>query len=162
VGDQLRWFFVDPDGVITTSKAAWICLHNTEGKPFRLQGRVWLAGPFQEMLFPGDLPDGFALFVREWDGLQRYSLTSRGADVKRRLYRGEKLTDIVNITRFDEPTLGKWTPFNLDANWDRILFSFADQSVTMEGPLDMDGANKIAIAPGTRLRDLRIEVFETP
>lgn len=156
MGDQLQAFAVDPDGVISSPEPAWISLYYTEGKPFRLSGEVWLGGKSEKLLFPGDLPDGFALFIREWDGMQRYSFTSRGASVKRRKHRGEREEGIVSVARFEEPRLGRWTPFTFEANWDEIRFSFGGALAVIEGPLDMDGANKIVIAPGTKLRKLRL------
>ena len=162
VGDQFRFFFIDPEGTVTTSKPQWISLYNTEGKLFRLHGQVWLGGRCEALLFPGDLPDGFALFLREWDGTQRYSLTSRGAEVKRRLYHGKPSTELTNVTRFVQPSLGNWIAFYIDVSWDRIVFFLGDQAAVIDGPLDMDGANKIAIAPNTKLKDLRLEIFDRP
>ncbi|MFO1500667.1 MAG: hypothetical protein U1G07_20165 [Verrucomicrobiota bacterium] len=162
VGSQARFFFVDPDGVLSSPKPQWISLHHTEGRPFRLHGQVWLGGMYDKMLFPDDLPDGFALFIREWDGLHRYALTSRGTDVKRRLANGVTAMDTVAINRFEQPTLRQWLPFHVEVNWNEIVFVFAGRRSVVEGPLDMDGANKIAIAPGTKLRQLRLELFEGP
>lgn len=159
VGDQLEAFSVDPNGVISSSKPAWIMLYYTENKPFRLSGEVWLGGRSDTLLHPKDLPDGFALFLREWGGKQRYGLTSRGTRVKRRLYSGERQSQIANVARFDEKRLGRWIPFKVTANWDAITFSFGEETVTVDGPLDMDGANKIVVAPGTKLRHLRLGVF---
>src|SRR5579863_9915754 len=74
VGEQLRAFAVEPDGTVVATRDAWINLYYTEGAPFRLSGKVWLGGPSKTLEFPKDLPDGFALFLREWDSLHRYSL----------------------------------------------------------------------------------------
>ena len=160
VGDQLQAFAIDPDGIISSSKPAWLSLYYTENKPFRLSGEVWLGGASDELLFPGDLPDGFALFIREWDGLRRYRLTSRGARVKRRMYRGGKQPGIFQIANFEEKSLRKWIPFTVVANWDAIRFTFGNETITLEGPLDMAGANKIVIVPGTKLRNLRLGVLK--
>ena len=80
--------------------------------------------------------------------------------VKRRLYQGTKQEGIVPVARLEESHLGQWISFKIIANWDKIRFSFGDHTATIEGPLDLDGANKIAIAPGTRLRKLRLGVFD--
>jgi hypothetical protein len=159
IGNQAQGFFIDPDGAITSSKPQWLSLYFTEGQSFRLHGEVWLGGPSRAMAHPEDLPDGFALFIREWDGTQRYAFTSRGIDVKRRMVQGAPADGIVNVSRWDEPGVGKWIPFYIDVAWDRIAFFFGSQAGSVKGPLDVDGANKIAIAPGTKLRDLRLEIF---
>ena len=90
--------------------------------------------------------------------MHRYALTSSGARVKRRRYRGDKQSGIVNVDRFDEDYLDRWVQFTVIANANEIRFSFGHETVTIEGPLEMDGANKIVIAPGTKLRNLRLDV----
>ena len=62
VGDQLQAFTIDADGIISSPKPAWINLYYTENKPFRLSGAVWLGGEADALLFPGDIPNGFALY----------------------------------------------------------------------------------------------------
>lgn len=159
VGDQLTSFAIAPDGSLSTPRPAWISLYYTENKPFELSGEVWLGGADEAMMNSGDLPDGFALFLREWDGMRRYSLTSRGADVKRRLQAGEQQTGITHAVTFEPARSGRWIPFQVSSNWNETRFKFGRQTATLEGPLDMDGANKIAIAPGTKLRNLRLALF---
>ena len=84
VGDQLQQFKVEADGVVTSTDDSWISLNNTIGKGFRLSGEVWLAGPSTTMDYPEDTPDGFAVYLREWDGMHRYAATTRSMQVKRR------------------------------------------------------------------------------
>lgn len=162
LGDQMRFFFVDPEGVITAAKPEWLSLHDTEGKPFRIHGQVWLPAPVEGRISRPDLPEGFALFIREWDSARRYCLTSRGAQVQGRCLGDEPAGGTVQAAQFRPPTAGTWTPFYAEVNWDRITYVFGAEAAILNGPLDVDGANKIAIAPGTRLRDLRLELFDQP
>lgn len=162
LGHQTRLFHLDPDGVLSAPEPRWLSLYYTEGKPFRLSGQVWLGGASEARLVAEGLPDGFALFIREWDGLQRYALTSREITVKRRRHRGQPVADLVTVAEWQEPPRSQWIPFYLDVNWDRIVFCFGSQAAVIQGPLDVDGANKIAIAPGTRLRQLRLELSDVP
>jgi hypothetical protein len=113
------------------------------------------------MLFPGDLPDGFALFLREWDGVQRYQLDSRRMMVKRRLLNGHPVSDIQTIVEFSPPPLGEWAPFHVRLSRDVIEYSFAGVVSRLVGPVDIDGANKLTIAPGTRIKNLRLSIDGT-
>jgi len=89
------------------SHDAWINLYYTEGKPFKLSGEVWLGGESATLDHPRDLPDGFALFIREWDSLHRYALTSRAMTVKRRLHDNVRERKIVHVHSFPNAELDR-------------------------------------------------------
>jgi hypothetical protein len=136
-------------------------LYYTEGRPFKLTGQVWLGGVSKTLSHRGDLPDGFALFVREWDSLHRYSLTSRNMTIKRRNYDGIKAKKIVNSVSFEKPATNEWMPFALEVSAEQLKFEIGTNGGVISGPLDMDGANKIVMAPGTKIKDVRLEILET-
>jgi hypothetical protein len=159
VGDQLQQFKVEADGVLTSTNDSWVSLNNTVGKDFRLSGEVWLAGPSTTMDFPEDTPDGFAVYLREWDGLHRYAATTRSILVKRRNWSVGKAEGISEVTQFQEPPLQTWIPFAVEASSEQIVFRVGNQSGTIPGPLDLDGANKIALAPGTKVRNVSVQVL---
>lgn len=156
VGPQLRFFDRSEAGVLSVTRPSWIYLYWTEGRDFMVSGEVRLGGEYKEMEFPEDLPDGFALFVREWDGMHRYQLDSRRVIAKRRLLNGSRLPEIEEAACLGEPVRDRWVPFQAHVSQSSIHFRFGESSVVVEGPLDSDGANKIAIAPGTKLRNLRL------
>lgn len=156
VGHQLELFDMSEPCVLSTKKPAWISLYRTEGRDFTLTGEVNLGGASDKMLYPGDLPDGFALFLREWDSVQRYQLDSRKLTVKRRLLHGQPTSEIIPIVEFAPARREEWTPFHVRVSESMIEYSFAGNVARLPGPLDTDGANKLAIAPGTRLRNLRL------
>jgi hypothetical protein len=162
IGHQLDAFTVSDDGVIEASKPSWISLYRTEGRDFTLTGEVRLGGQDSTMLFPDDLPDGFALFLREWDGVQRYQLDSRRIVAKRRMLQGRRFQDIEVLEGFSEPQEQEWISFRVSASRDGVEYVFGSYSGHIEGPLDTNGANKIAIAPGTQLRNLRLSVRRPP
>ena len=115
-----------------------------------------MGGADDGMLYPGDLPEGFALFLREWDGLHRYQLNSRNVTLKRRLLHGQPTSNIIPLVEVAPNTREGWIPFRVRVSERMIEYSFAGTTTRIPGPLDTDGANKIAIAPGTRLRNLRL------
>ena len=163
VGDQLKLFDVDAEGAIGTSKDAWLSLHNTECKAFRLTGQVWAGGPSPTLAYPEDLPDGFALYIREWDGLHRYAATTQSILVKRRRWAGNpQENDIVEVAHFQEPPQAAWIPFSLEVTADRISFQIGTQTGVIAGPLDSDGANKIALAPGSKVKDVTVQILPGP
>jgi hypothetical protein len=162
VGDQLQAFQSGADGAIVASHDAWINLYYTEGKPFKLSGEVWLGGESATLDHPRDLPDGFALFIREWDSLHRYALTSRAMTVKRRLHDNVRERKIVHVHSFPNAELGRWIPFSLEATASRITYKFGDETGVIEGPLSMDGANKIEMAAGTKIKNVELEVLNSP
>jgi hypothetical protein len=159
VGDQLQHFQVDAQGAISSTNDAWISLHNTEGKAFRLSGQVLLGGPSPTLEFPEDAPDGFGLFLREWDSLHRYQVSTRLLRVKRRSWSNGKEQDIVEPVQFQESPQGQWLPFVVEASAQQIAFQVGTQTGTLPGPLDMDGANKIALAPGTKVKDVQVQIL---
>jgi len=161
VGNQLQFFNRAEPGVLSIEKPGWLYLYWTEGRDFTLAGEVRLGGAFGDMTFSGDLPDGFALFLREWDGIHRYQLDSRRVLAKRRLLKGARIENIQQVNEFVEPAKNQWIPFHVNASQSGIHFRFGESTAFLEGPLDVDGANKIAIAPGTKLRNLRL-AFGTP
>lgn len=161
VGNQLRFFTVDQDGVISTTNTASFSLYYTEGEPFRLSGELWLSDA-SERARVADLPDGFALFIREWDSLHRYSLRTRSMEVKRRLRGGVPENGIVQAVSFQPPVFGAWIPFSAEVSAEQISFQIGEQSGVIPGPLDVDGANKVALTPGTKLKNLRLEMLEAP
>ena len=159
VGEQLRFLRLDPDGVWSATNIVCINLYHTEGRAFRLRGEVRLAPPGE---FPahGDYPDGFALFFREWDSLHRYSLRTRGVEVKRRRTGNGNERAIVQAATFGPPQFHTWLPFSAEVSQEKILFSLGNQSGVLPGPLDLDGANKIGQTPGTMLRQVELEILD--
>ena len=161
LGNQLQFFARSEPGVLSVEKPSWLYLYWTEGRDFTLSGEVRLGGGYGDMSFSSDLPDGFALFLREWDGMHRYQLDSRRALAKRRLLKGARIETAQQIGDFGEPAKNQWLSFKVHISQSAIHFTFGQSTASIEGPLDIDGANKIAIAPGTKLRNLRL-AFETP
>jgi len=159
LGDQLQQFKVDTDGSVTSTNNSWISLNSTIGKNFRLSGEVWLAGASTTMDYPEDTPDGFAVYLREWDGMHRYAATTRSIVVKRRNWSVGKAEGISEVTHFQEPPLQTWIPFTVEATSEQIVFRVGNQSGTIPGPLDLDGANKIALTPGTKIRSVSVQVL---
>jgi hypothetical protein len=162
VGRQLDSFDRAEPGVLRALKPSWINLYWTESRDFILSGEVNLGGEYSPMLFPGDLPDGFALFLREWDGVQRYQVDSRRVLVKRRLHKGRATGGIETVDELAPSPKGQWLSFRVNVSQGGIQFQFGQSSATLDGPLDIDGANKILIAPGTRLRNLRLSFDSEP
>ncbi len=160
VGDQLKQFEVEADGAIGATKDSWIGLNSTMGQGFIVTGQVWLGGPSRTLEYPEDTPDGFAIYIREWDGLHRYSVTSRYMQVKRRKWSGGLPEDgILHVIQFTEPPLGTWLPFRLEATQQQILFQIGNQQGRITGPLELDGANKIALVPGSKVKDVSVEIL---
>jgi hypothetical protein len=159
LGDQLQFFVEEGNGVLSVTNPAFLTLYHTEGKAFRLAGEVWLGESEGRPGIP-DLPDGFALFLREWDSLHRYSLRTRSIEVKRRQREGLLENGIKQVVSFRRPDFGAWIPFSANVSAEQISFQIGDQSGVIGGPLDVDGANKLALAPGTKLKNLRLEIFD--
>jgi hypothetical protein len=90
--------------------------------------------------------------------MHRYQLDSRGVTVKRRLFHGQPASGIISVVQFAPSPNDGWIPFHVRASDSAIEYWFAGHIARLPGPLDTDGANKIAIAPGTRLRNLRLLV----
>jgi hypothetical protein len=63
---------------------------------------------------------------------------------------------------FVPPGRGSWLPFAADVSAAGISFQVGGQSGEIKGPLDTDGVNRIALAPGARLKDLRVEIRDSP
>lgn len=161
VGEQLRFLRLDPDGVLSATNIVCINLYYTEGRTFRLRGEVRLAPPGERPAAHGDYPDGFALFFREWDSLHRYSLRTRGVEVKRRQTGGNaNERNIVQAASFGPPPFNTWLPFAAEVSREKITFRIGNESGELPGPLDLDGANKIGLTPGTMLRQLVLEILD--
>ncbi len=157
-GHQMDFFKVSTDGSFGCDKPAWINLYHTEDKSFRISGEVMLAegtGPWAHT----DSPDGFAIFLREFSSLRRYNANSRGMRVKRRLLEGEMLDRFARPFEFKPLQHGKWYTFSAEARPDLISFSLGGQMGMIRGPLETDGANKILLTPGAKLRNLKLTVF---
>jgi hypothetical protein len=160
LGEQLQFFVEEGNGVLSVTNPAFLTLYHTEGKAFQLAGEVWLGESEGRAPIP-DLPDGFALFIREWDSLHRYSLRTRSMEVKRRQREGLLENGIKQVVSFRRPDFGAWIPFTANVSAEQISFQIGDQSGVIGGPLDMDGANKVARAPGTKLKNLRLEILDS-
>lgn len=157
-GHQLESFRKGSDGALTCSEPAWINLYRTEGKSFRLSGEVMLAPKG----FPGglsDAPQGFALFLREFDSLHRYNANSVGMRVKRRLLEGEKIQQFARPFVFKTLERGTWHRFAAEVHPNLISFSLGNQIGMIRGPLAIDGANKIVLSPGAKLRGLQLKIL---
>ena len=146
--------------MLSVTNPAFLTLYHTEGRAFQLAGEVWLGRAEGEAPIP-DLPDGFALFIREWDSLHRYSLRTRSMEVKRRQWEGSLENGIKQVVSFRPLGFGAWIPFTAKVSAEQISFQIGDQFGVIQGPLDVDGANKVALAPGTKLKDLRLEIFDS-
>jgi hypothetical protein len=156
VGHQLRFFIQDEDGSLCASKPCWINLYYTEGRSFKLGGQVLLI----EESFEENQPHGFALYLREYDSAHRYEVTCLGMGVKRRLVEGGASEGLVCPIKFERLTPGTWHDFSVEISQKSIAVRFGNQSGVVDGPLDIDGANKIALSPGAKLRDLRITLLD--
>lgn len=158
VGDQLD-VFTREGNLLTAKKAGFISLYLTEGKPFRLTGEVWLGGPSAELPNPADLPEGFTLWIRELDGLHRYSMNNRSLVIKRRPHDGKEEAKIVPVALFPDAPLGAWLTFSVEATAEQITFQFGKESGVIRKPA-LNGANRLALAPGSKLRDVRLALLD--
>ncbi len=136
-----------------------INLDQTTGKSFRLSGEVWLDGPVPGSKHPGDCPQGFSLYLREVDGLHRYEANSNLIRDKRRYLAGNPLTKIENVATLPAASLHQWIAFSVVATEDKISFTFGKSSVDFLGPLAMNGKNEIALAIGTKLRNIQLDIL---
>ena len=91
--------------------------------------------------------------------MHRYAATTRAILVKRRNWSVGKAEGISEVTQFQEPPLQTWIPFVVEATSEQIVFRVGNQSGTILGPLDVDGANKIALAPGTKVRNVSVQIL---
>jgi hypothetical protein len=160
VGNQLKSFQVDADGVVSTTEDRELTLNTTQGKSFKLSGQVWLGGPSSTSTrAPSDYADGFALVIRQLNGTHRYELTSHGILVKRLKVNGtldDKIDQLVNL---QTPTLNEWTPFSAEVTPDQITFMFGGQHAVIPGPVDTAGTNYISLSAGSKLRYLQLELL---
>jgi len=53
-------------------------------------------------------------------------------------------------------------PFSLEATASRITYKFGAETGVIDGPLSMDGANKIEMAAGTRIKNVELDVLSSP
>lgn len=156
VGHQFRFFTQEKDGSFSVTKPSWINLYYTEGRSFRLTGQVLLAHESLEE----DQPHGFALFLREFDSRHRYEASSSGIRLKRRLIEGSSREEFGLPFECEGIGLEAWHSFSVEVGLGSIVVKFGDQTATVTGPLDSEGANKIALCPGARLNDLRITLLD--
>ncbi len=170
--DKLSWLFKSPEkpkakfilgrtplDVFVASSDLTINLAESAGKSFKLTGEVWLSGPSLTSTARDDRPDGFHLYLREFDSLHRYEACSRFLRDKRRPMGGTHPTDIVPVSTFSGFPLHQWLPFSLVATPGKITFTFGQSSGEIPGPLEMDGTNSIGLALGTKLRNVQLEVL---
>ncbi len=148
-----------PTGEYVAPKDLTIKLADTDDKSFKLRGEVWLDGPSPTLKYPGDEPAGFALFLREVEGLQRYEANSSFMRAKRRLLRGLPQTKIVHVATLPDFPLHTWIPFSLMATGKNISFSFGGFDGEIPGPLDTDGINEIALVAGTKIRNVQVDIL---
>jgi hypothetical protein len=161
VGDQLEAFDVSEEGEISTPHPRRrIALSGTEERDFFIRGEVFLGGTYTNMRYPEDYASGFTFFVREIHSRHRYELNPTRIRNKRRLQEGEPLHRIRTVFRFDEPVLEEWTPFAALVTADRLVFQIGDQVGRVAGPVDVDGRNLIGIAPGSKIRNVRLALVE--
>ena len=149
-----------PSGAYVAPRDLNIKLNQTQGKSFELSGEVWLNGPSLSARYPGDAPAGFALFLREMDGLHRYEANSDLLRAKRRSLGGSLLTNITPVARMPDYPLHQWISFTLLANQDRIVFIFGGHEAEIRGPLDTDGANEVSLVAGSMLRNIQLKVLD--
>lgn len=105
-----------------------------------------------------DLPDGFSIWLRELDGLHRYSLNNRSLNIKRRPHDGQEETKIVTAATFPQAQLGVWLPFSIEATATQLTCKFDKLFVNVAKPA-MDGANRLALASGSKLREVRVTLL---
>jgi hypothetical protein len=156
VGHQLRFFMHDADGSLSASKSSWINLYYTEGRSFRIGGQVLLS----EESLDENSPHGFALYLREYDSSHRYEAACLGLRVKSRLIEGKASEELVFPFRFEPLAPGTWSDFSVEISQRSVAVRFGKQAGHVDGPLDIDGANKIALSPGAKLRDLWITLLD--
>lgn len=156
VGHQFRFFTQEKDGSLSVTKPSWINLYYTEGRSFRLTGQVLLT----HESIAEDQPHGFALFLREFDSGHRYEASCSGIRLKRRLIEGSGREEFVLPFEFAGIGLEAWHSFSVEVGPGSIVVKFGDQTATVTGPLDCEGANKIALCPGAKLNDLRITLLD--
>ncbi|MEX2673358.1 MAG: hypothetical protein WD294_14750 [Phycisphaeraceae bacterium] len=158
VGDQLEALRVTSSGQISTNKPTHIELRQTEGHDFVLRGEVRLGGLYEELRYPGDYGHGLGFFLREPDNRRRYEANSLWLRNKRRLGGGEEVGGILKLREFEKPPFNQWVSFALKVTGDEIRLRVGDQEGHIEGPLDTDGANRIALAPGSAVRHLFLSI----
>ena len=155
VGYQLDSFDKETDGSLSIAKAGWINLYYTEGRTFKLTGKVLLANEAK-----GDPPYGFALYLREFDSLHRYEWTCRGMQIRCRRHEGT-MTETLSFPIKVESNLSEsWHGFSVAVSEESIVATFGNQTEVVKGPLDIDGANKIMLCPGAKLKDLIITLLD--
>jgi len=159
VGDQLKFYQVDADGIITVTTDRDLQLHGMKAKNFKLSGQVWLGGPSPSASPSDKAPDGFAVVVRQVDGDHRYELTSRALIFKPLKPNGPIDKKFDHFADFQKPSLGEWTPFSAEVTSGQITFMFGGQQGVIPGPLDTDGINYVSLSSGTKLRYLQLEVL---
>src|SRR5258708_6039802 len=82
---------------------------------------------------------------------------TRNLQVKRRRHSGQQERGIKELAAFEPAPLEQWFSVSVEARPDVIAFRIGGQSATVQGPLDMDGGNKIVLGPGSKVRGLKLE-----
>ncbi len=136
-----------------------ITLNGTKGKTFELTGEVWLDGPSATARFPAEAADGFAVFVRQVDGLHRYEMNTNFVRDKRRLLNGQPEGTIVRQNTFPKIARHVWVPFSVNAGQDQITFQIGPNTATVAGPLDTTGDNEIDLIAGSKLQNVRLQIL---
>ena len=79
--------------------------------------------------------------------------------MKRRLFEGREVTRVADVATFPPPAMQVWLPFTVEATADHIVFHLGDQTGQIQGPLEMGGVNTIRFSPGTKLKDVSLEIL---
>ena len=65
---------------------------------------------------------------------------------------------IVPVTTFPQAPLNTWLPFSIEATAAQLTYKFDKASGVVVKPA-MDGSNRLALAPGSKLRDVRLTLL---
>jgi hypothetical protein len=144
---------IDAQGVLTSDRRVNLGLRGTEGKHFVLTGELYAAPEPSESHI-----GGIAFHLREVSLKKRIDLSIDGMRVKRILLAGEVVKKFAYPMKFAGIEREKWHHFKIDAGADAIVVQFDDQQGTAKGPIETGGGNDIALAPGAKLRDLKVEI----
>lgn len=151
--DQLRQCNVDADGTISVDHEVKLSFRGTEGRDFTVAGEMFLGGGGNASGERG----GLVFYLRETDGMHRYELTGYGMRVKRVLLAGQVVPKFANPFTLNTPA-GQWVPFRIEAKADGITVTFDSETGTAQGPVSTNGSSSVVITPGSKLRNLKIEI----
>jgi S1-C subfamily serine protease len=159
VGNQLKFFTVQTNGEVSTTKDAELSLYNTNKVSFRLSGLVWLNASPAPAGNSQPAPEGFALWIGEKDADHRYELTPHALVAKRVELKGVPNNDVVSVVDLGLPVKDKWIPFSVEVTSAWISYQFGDKQGVIPGPLDTDGTNSISLSAGSGLANLQLEIL---